>query len=237
MSAATSDNTDTLEDTGTSERAENINMDLSAPVIIETEGMEWVSSPRPGVERRRLEREYAESGRATSIVRYLPGTSFPRHVHGGGEEYFVLQGTFSDGDGDFNEGFYVRNPPGSSHQPFSKHGCTIFVKLGQMLALGEPHVVVDSQLAPVSGGLVDGHAVGLLFQGPGETVTLERLSPNVSLGDREAGGGEEFLILEGSLQINGKTYGSRTWCRTPAGAPPVLSSQGGCALWVKRLSR
>ncbi|XQF94519.1 cupin domain-containing protein (plasmid) [Pseudoalteromonas espejiana] len=32
----------------------------------------------------------------------------------------MLSGTFSDESGDYPQGFYLRNPPGSSHAPKSK---------------------------------------------------------------------------------------------------------------------
>jgi anti-sigma factor ChrR (cupin superfamily) len=38
-------------------------------------------------------------------------------VNGGGEEFLVLEGTFSDERGDYPRGSYVRNPPGTAHAP------------------------------------------------------------------------------------------------------------------------
>lgn len=73
-----------------------------------------------------------EVARATSIVRYSPGSRFSPHEHGGGEEFLVLEGVFSDEHGDDGPGTYVRNPVGSAHAPFSAAGCTILVKLRQM---------------------------------------------------------------------------------------------------------
>ena len=54
-----------------------------------------------------------------------------RIVHDGGEEFIVLEGTFSDEFGYYPKGTYVRNPMGSSHNPYSDSGCVIFVKLRQ----------------------------------------------------------------------------------------------------------
>ncbi len=51
-----------------------------------------------------------EKARATFIVRYAPGTSFARHVHSGGEEFLVFDGTFQDEEGDYPVGTYARNP-------------------------------------------------------------------------------------------------------------------------------
>ena len=72
-----------------------------------------------------------EKARATSIVRYAPGSVFPAHGHPGGEEILVLDGVFQDESGDYPAGSYMRNPPGSRHTPASAPGCVIFVKLWQ----------------------------------------------------------------------------------------------------------
>ena len=121
---------------------EKLNHDLGEPVVVHSDTLLWTPSPQQGVERRFLERDGGEVARATSIVRYSPGCSFPEHVHHKGEEYLVLSGVFSDQTGDFAEGTYVRNPPGSRHAPFTREGCVIFVKLRQMLDTEQNEVVV-----------------------------------------------------------------------------------------------
>lgn len=111
----------------------------------------------PGVTRRLLEREGGEyATRATSIVNYQPNLSFSEHCHTGGEEYFVLDGTFSDETGDFSKGTYVRNPPGSHHAPFSKQGCRIFVKLEQF----DPHDTQFLRIDAEKSNLAIQHASG-----------------------------------------------------------------------------
>ncbi|SFU52592.1 cupin domain-containing protein [Nitrosospira multiformis] len=90
-----------------------INDDLSQPVIVQAGKMDWRPSPAPGVDRRMLFRIGGEVARATSIVRYAPGSVFPRHTHGGGEEILVLDGVFQDEHGDYPAGSYLRNPPGT----------------------------------------------------------------------------------------------------------------------------
>lgn len=42
--------------------------------------------------------------RATMIVRFAPGSALPAHTHGGGEEYFVLEGDFVDESGSHKAG-------------------------------------------------------------------------------------------------------------------------------------
>ncbi|HID68328.1 MAG TPA: cupin, partial [Roseibacterium sp.] len=109
----------------------DLNTDFSKRVIVHSDQLEWSASPMPGVDRRMLDRIGGEVARATSIVRYAPGSKFSPHTHTGGEEFIVLDGVFQDEHGDFPAGTYVRNPPTTSHTPGSDEGCTIFVKLWQ----------------------------------------------------------------------------------------------------------
>jgi ChrR Cupin-like domain len=78
-----------------------LNADLSRPAAVDSETLDWIASPMAGVERRMLERDGDEVARATSLVRYAPGSSFAPHTHGSGEEFLVLDGVFSDETGDF----------------------------------------------------------------------------------------------------------------------------------------
>jgi anti-sigma factor ChrR (cupin superfamily) len=115
-----------------------LHADLSQRAVLDSSTLPWTASPMAGVERRMLDRCDDEVARATSIVRYVPGGRFERHSHGGGEEILVLEGTFSDEQGDYPAGTYLRNPGGSSHAPFSEEGCTLLVKLHQMHPADQP---------------------------------------------------------------------------------------------------
>ena len=212
----------------------NINLDFSKRLIIETNKMEWSPSPLNGVDRRRLEREEAEAGRATSIVRYEAGSSFPSHTHGGGEEFLVLEGTFSDQSGDYGEGYYVRNPPGSSHAPHSEKGCTIFVKLCQMQTSGEPQVNIDTTQTPWREGEGEGHSLMPLFENERETVKLEKLAPGSQLELITKDKRLEILILDGLVELEGKSLGKSTWIRLPIESKAVMKTKSGCRFWSKR---
>ena len=74
----------------------DLHADLNQRIALDTTALAWTPSPMAGVERRMLDRRGAELARATSIVRYAPGSRFERHSHGGGEEILVLEVTFSD---------------------------------------------------------------------------------------------------------------------------------------------
>src|SRR3546814_13833638 len=108
-----------------------INADFDAAVGLRVDGLVWRPSPMPGVERRMLDRIGGEVARATSIVRYAPGSHFSAHRHDGGEEFIVLDGTFEDEHGDYHAGTYVRNPVGTRHTPRSDNRRTEARRVGE----------------------------------------------------------------------------------------------------------
>jgi anti-sigma factor ChrR (cupin superfamily) len=209
-----------------------INADFSRLAIVAGHQYQWVASPQGGVERVMLDRVGAEKARATSIVRYAPDSCFPPHLHPGGEEILVLSGTFSDGEGDFPAGWYLRNPPGSGHQPFSREGAIIFVKLQQMPAHEQRRVRIDTR-DPAAWRREDGREICPLFSGESEQVCLQRLGPNEVL-FLEPAGGAELLVLAGELVMNGQSYDCGSWMRLPAGASPdIYAGVQGAAVYLK----
>jgi len=193
-----------------------------------------VDSPLPGVQRRMLERDGDEVARATSIVRYAPGSDFSPHTHGAGEEFLVLEGIFSDEHGDYPPGSYVRNPPGSNHRPSSKEGCTIFVKLRQMDPSDQQTVRIDTNAATWSPGSgARSERLHLHSQGT-EVVALVRLKPAVELPSHTHPGGEEILILAGTLADEHGRYPKGTWLRNPPGSRHAPTSPEGCLIYIKK---
>ncbi|MEA5520851.1 cupin domain-containing protein [Limnoraphis robusta CCNP1315] len=211
-----------------------LNADFTARVAIDSNAPDWVPSPLAGVDRRMLDRIGGEVARATSIVRYAPGSYFTAHTHGGGEEFLVLDGIFSDEHGDFGPGSYVRNPVGSSHTPFSNDGCTIFVKLWQMDLADQTGVRIDA----VNDGAwqrppFDGAEYKLLHSFGDETVALVRLAPGAPAIHHVHDGGEELFIIEGDLYDEDGTYPAGTWLRSPPGSEHAPTTRGGCLLYAK----
>src|SRR5262249_44171891 len=187
-----------------------INDDFTRPVIVHAGRQDWVPSPAPGVDRRMLFRIGEEKARATSIVRYAPESVFPRHTHTGGEEFVVLDGVFQDEHGDYPVGSYIRNPPGTSHVPSSKEGCTIFVRLWQFRSDDRAQTVRQpgegKQVSPRSGGA----AATILFDDGHEEVRFEDWRPEASV-TVENTKGLEFLLLIGGLVMDGETLESPAW--------------------------
>lgn len=194
----------------------------------------WLPSPMPGVLRHPLDRIGDEVARATSIVRYAAGTSFSRHVHGGGEEYLVLDGVFSDEHGDYPAGTYVRNPIGTAHTPFSREGCTIFVKLWQFAEGDDTPVVTDTRTATWRRGLVPGLSVLPLHEHGGIGTALVRWAPDTVFDLHMHPGGEEILVLEGVFRDEAGEYPVGTWLRNPPGSRHApFTGPEGALIYVK----
>lgn len=209
-----------------------INADFSRRAVVTHQQYEWFPSPQKGVERVMLDRVGAEKARATSIVRYAPGSHFPPHQHPGGEEILVLSGVFSDESGDYPAGWYLRNPPGSRHQPSSEEGAVIFVKLRQMQADERQSIRIDTRAAS-SWRSETGREVCPLFSDEVEQTSLHRLALGEALFTAPVQGAE-LLVLNGSLVVDGESCERGTWMRFPAGAyPEVAASAQGTTVYLK----
>src|SRR5215470_3497517 len=189
-----------------------INDDFKRPVIVHAGRQEWVPSPAPGVDRRMLFRIGDEKARATSIVRYAPGSAFPRHTHTGGEEFVVLDGVFQDEHGDYPAGAYIRNPPGTSHVPASKDGCTIFVRLWQFRDGDRTQIArrqgQGQQVEPRPGAI----RATVLFDDGHEAVRLEEWQPGVTIKVANARG-LEYFVLSGGMKIGSEVLEPQSWGR------------------------
>lgn len=210
-----------------------LNHDFSHPTLVHAAALPWVPSPAPGVERRMLFRIGEEKARATSIVRYAPGSRFAQHGHPGGEEFLVLEGIFQDDTGDFPAGTYVRNPPGTGHAPRSEAGCTIFVKLWQF-ERDDREPVVRRPGEAMAGTLRAGVEASMeLFEGSDERVMLEEWRPGARV-ELPNAQGLELLVLGGGFSAGADTLREWSWLRLPAGEPlrAVVSAEGA-RVWIK----
>jgi anti-sigma factor ChrR (cupin superfamily) len=210
-----------------------LHADLSQRAVVFSEQLPWLDSPMAGVQRRMLERDGEEVARATSIVRYAPNSHFSAHTHGGGEEFFVLEGVFSDEHGDYPAGTYVRNPVGSRHTPSSQNGCTILVKLWQMQPQDQQRVTIDTTQANWFPGAVEGLQVLPLHTYDTEQVTLVKWEPGTQLPRYHHLGGEEIFVLDGVFADEFGTYPKGTWLRNPPDSEHHPFSQDGCLIYLK----
>lgn len=210
-----------------------LNADLGSRTLVHADTLDWVESPARGVTRRMLYREGEEKARATSIVRYAPGSRFAQHTHTGGEEFFVLDGTFQDESGDYPPGSYVRNPPGSAHEPRTEMGCTIFVRLCQFNATDHERVVRlpgEGHACTPRQGV---ESVRVLFENADERVSVESWEEDAGVEVPNANG-IELLVIAGEFSDGAETLDRWTWLRLPAGKTfTAYTGPNGARVWIK----
>jgi anti-sigma factor ChrR (cupin superfamily) len=212
-----------------------LNADFSRRVVVTPDAWEWRTSPVAGVERVMLDRIGDEVARATSIVRYAPDSSFPAHVHGGGEEILVLDGEFADEHGSYPAGTYIRNPIGSRHSPcVGRAGATIFVKLHQFDPGDLRQIATDTSAGSWQASKADEVDVMPLHEFGSESVGLVRFEAHAIYPRHIHDGGEEILVIDGSIRDDDGEYPKGSWLRYPDGsAHAVTSGPDGALLYVK----
>jgi anti-sigma factor ChrR (cupin superfamily) len=210
-----------------------LHADHALRCVVNSSLLEWQPSPSPLVQRRLLERDGGELARATSVVRYLPGATFERHVHDRGEEILVLEGTFCDDFGQHGPGTYLHNPPGSSHAPFSPEGCTLLVKLRHLSLHDTKTVVVNTREAEWHPGLVPGLTVMPLHSFEGQHTALVRWAPGTFFNPHRHHGGEEIFVVEGVFEDEHGRYPQGSWLRSPHWSQHQPFSREGCLIFVK----
>jgi anti-sigma factor ChrR (cupin superfamily) len=197
--------------------------------------MPWSPSPSGTVWRKRVHLVGPpEAGQVTSIVRYEPNSTFHTHPHPDGEEILVLDGVFSDEHGDWPAGTYLLNPEGFRHAPFSRDGCTLFVKLRQFPGRTREHIALRSESLPWA-PVRDGVGMRPLYAQPkfADTMRLERWAPGAPLGRVAYASGAELLVLEGAFADGEGEYSRGYWLRLPPGTAHSPVTSLGCTLYIK----
>lgn len=198
--------------------------------------MEWTASPSGTVWRKRVHLVGPpESGQVTSVVRYDADSSFHAHDHPDGEEILVLDGIFSDEEGDWPAGTFLLNPEGFRHAPFSRGGCVLFVKLRQFPGKDRAHVALQTRELPWEKTPRDGVERKTLYSQPGfgDTMHLERWAPHTELGRVRYAEGAELFVLEGAFSDESGAYEKGAWLRLPTGFVHEPRTEAGCTLYVK----
>lgn len=210
-----------------------LNADFTKRVVIRPDDYQWQTSPANGVERMMLDRIGDEVARATTIVRFAPDSYFDAHTHDGGEEILVLDGVFSDETGDYGAGSYIRNPIGTHHQPFTKEGCTILVKLHQFDSADDQQINIDTRSAQFLPGVAPGLSVLPLHEHGTEHIALVRWLPGTQFSAHRHWGGEEIYVIEGTFSDEHGTYPTGSWLRSPHLSMHTPFTEEGCLIYVK----
>lgn len=103
-------------------------------VVVDTHALEWASDAVPGIARKRL---YKQPGFSDEMFleRWAPNAEPGVIAYEQGAELFVIDGEFTDEEGRYSRGSWLRMPAGSNHQPRSESGCTLYLKIAGLSGL------------------------------------------------------------------------------------------------------
>lgn len=126
-------------------------------VRIDTRTAAWLPTELDGQWVMPLYRRDGGDPEYVALVKWLPDVHIKQHDHQNGEEIFVLEGSFGDEFGRYPQGTWLRNPAGSSHQPYSVDGCVLYTWLKfTEPKLTEPKQIVSLNCAiPNSRGIIN----------------------------------------------------------------------------------
>ncbi|USD43641.1 cupin domain-containing protein [Vibrio sp. SCSIO 43135] len=97
-------------------------------VRVDTKNAEWL----PGIGGLMVMPLHEFEHEHVALVKWPKGERFQPHRHFGGEEIFVLSGTFKDEHGDYPAGSWIRSPHMSEHFPYVEEETIILVKTGHL---------------------------------------------------------------------------------------------------------
>lgn len=98
-------------------------------IVINTKRDSWL----PGHGGLKVMPLHEHNGISTALVKWPAHEQFLPHTHFGGEEIFVISGTFMDEFGEYPQYTWLRNKNLSQHFPKVKEETVIWVKTGHLL--------------------------------------------------------------------------------------------------------
>lgn len=88
---------------------------------------------RPGIGGLKVLPLHQYETESSALVKWPKNENFQKHAHYGGEEIFVLSGTFIDEHGSYPKWTWLRSPHLSTHHPRVDEETLIYVKTGHLL--------------------------------------------------------------------------------------------------------
>jgi quercetin dioxygenase-like cupin family protein len=115
---------------------------LMAGAIVKTSSdtKQWKPLPNAPGNFLKILRLDKETGQQAILLRMEPGAHYPSHIHPGGEDVLVLEGSVQLGADRLARGDYLYTPPGGIHAASTREGCTMFITVGKPIEPAVPPV-------------------------------------------------------------------------------------------------
>ena len=98
-----------------------VNSEATRSHYIDPSSMAWEKTKFPGIDMKMLYNDPV-SGFSTWLFRFEPGARVPPHEHTGLEQTWVIEGRFTDHEGEALPGGFVLRPTGSRHSAYAPDG-------------------------------------------------------------------------------------------------------------------
>ncbi len=188
-----------------------LNIELNKKVILHPSPEGWIESSTGGVRSFLLEQSPI---RETLLLDYRPGVENVWDKPSCSEEILVLEGTFTNADGEHPAGTYLRNPEGTLHKSISAKGCRLFVKLTQRIVEEKQKVRILTHLADWRQGHGNLQVLPLYSFGT-EGSALVKWPAGERFVKHTHFGGEEIFVLQGEFIDEFGRYPKGSWIRSP----------------------
>ncbi|MFV0478661.1 MAG: cupin domain-containing protein [Parahaliea sp.] len=214
---------------------QTLHTDLKRRLVVDASQLPWHKGRAVGIWQKILHRSGADNGQLTAIVRYEPGARWHEHEHPDGEEILVLEGIFSNRQGNWPAGSYLLKSSDIRNESWSEKGCTVFIKLRQLPGSDRDQVAIqtsgDAWRESVRRNV---HWKKLYAQEPyADFMRLEAWDCPAELGQINFPRGAELLVLSGGFSDREGIYKALTWLRIPAGGALTPDSDSYCELYIK----
>lgn len=103
------------------------------PGELDLDALEWRAPERGSGFQIHWLRNDQDTGEMAVLLRGSPGATYPDHRHCGGEQFFVLHGSFEDHRAQYSAGDFYAFAPGSEHRDLRVTGdepCVLLVLTG-----------------------------------------------------------------------------------------------------------
>ena len=203
--------------------------------FIDTKLLSWIKEPING-------RFHKTIGKCTTLVKINPNTTWDEHIHPNGEEFFILNGKWTDKYGNFTKYNYIRNYIGSKHEPIiGNQGCIIMAIMGQMsIDIIEPeHTSWNASPNNDKWIQYKNNIKRLnLYKSVSENVFVEIWGKNCKINIEIPINGKEILVVDGEFRTNNGIHNELSWTTFQNKSNKSyyidgISGDNGCYIWCK----
>ena len=95
------------------------------PVFVDSNKLDWIPTKTEGIFFKDLRWDKKIKAGAV-MIRMDPNTTYPKHIHTTGEDFYIVEGELIIAEEKFTKGYYVYSPPQSEHEPRTETGAIVF---------------------------------------------------------------------------------------------------------------